>query len=754
MKTTANLAELRNILNAESADPHRVLGMHEIVRGGKPCLAVRVFNPQAAGVFLADAQNQEQEWEMQLVHEDGFFEAVLEGCASAFAYVLKITAKSGETWTAYDPYSFASHISKDDLYLFNQGTNYEIYKKLGAHPTIIDGVAGTLFAVWAPNAQRVSVVGSFNTWDGRRHQMRLLKPHGVWEIFVPGVRSRDRYKFEIKAATGLVFEKSDPFANFQELRPSTASIVYDLGGYSWADQAWMESRSHKDNTKAPMNIYEVHLGSWRHSNQDDEYITEQYEYHSHSNTDGRRFMSYTELADSLIPYLCEMKYTHVEIMPVFEHPLDASWGYQVTGFYAPTSRYGTPDEFMYFVDKCHQYGIGVILDWVPGHFPKDVHGLGRFDGSAIFEHEDPRQGEHREWGTYIFNFGRKEVANFLIANALYWIEVFHIDGVRVDAVASMLYLDFCKNDGEWVPNKYGGSHNLDAIEMIKHLNSIVKERNPGVLMIAEESTSWEGITKGLDCGGLGFSLKWNMGWMNDILFYVNKSHIYRKYHHNNLTFASMYNHTERFVLVLSHDEVVHGKRSLLNKQPGDIWQKFAGLRAFLGFMYGHPGKKLMFMGGEFGQFIEWDEKRPLDWFLLEHTHHAQMLEFSKALNTLYIEDRPMWFDDFGNGGFEWIQADDCNNSIVTFLRRCTDTLQDTTIFACNFTPIPHLDYRMGVPAEGAYREVLSSDSLSFGGSGITNPQIIHSQPIQWDKRQHSISLKLPPLGISILKPCH
>ena len=750
MKTISNMAELRSILAADNADPHHMLGMHEIVYNGRDCLAVRVFIPQAQSVAVVDAADESKEWQLTLIHEDGFFEGVIEERNVWFKYILKITSTNGVSWDTYDPYSFGIVLSESDMYLFNNGTNYEIYNKLGANPMVLDGVEGTLFAVWAPNARRVSVVGDFNTWDGRRHQMRMLKPHGIWEIFIPKVGHRHKYKFEIKAFSGGFFEKADPFSKFQELRPNTSSIVYDSSGYDWGDLDWISRRGREDVTKGPMNIYEVHLGSWRHSNSDDEFIGREYEYHSESNVDGKRFMGYKELAEMLVPYLCEMNYTHVEVMSVCEHPLDASWGYQVTGFYAPTSRYGTPDEFKYFVDKCHQNGIGVILDWVPGHFPKDGQGLGRFDGLPLFEHEDPRQGEHREWGTYIFNYTRKEVSNFLIANALYWVEQFHIDGIRVDAVASMLYLDFCKNEGEWVANEYGTAYNISAIEMIKHLNSIMRERNPGTLMIAEESTSWEGITRDVEQDGLGFTLKWNMGWMNDMLFYIAKEPVHRQFHHNNLTFASMYNHTERFVLVLSHDEVVHGKRSLLNKQPGDLWQKFAGLRAFLGFMYTHPGKKLIFMGGEFGQFIEWDEKRPLDWFLLDYENHAKLHAYTKALNTLYRHDRPLWFDDFGNSGFEWIQADDRQRSLVTFFRK-TDDPSDITIAICNFTPTAYEDYRMGIPVAGSYKEVLNSDSKEFGGSGITNTQIMHSEQIEWDKREHSISVRVPPMGVSILK---
>ncbi|MCL2618558.1 MAG: 1,4-alpha-glucan branching protein GlgB [Defluviitaleaceae bacterium] len=741
MITTANLKELRSLLSAEAADPHHILGMHEVERDGRVCMTVRAFIPQAAEMFVTDTQQPGLRYPMCLVHEDGFFEAILHERGERFAYNFEITARSGETWFAHDPYSFTVQLSELDLYLFSQGTHYEVYRKLGAHHMQVDGVDGVYFAVWAPNARRVSVIGDFNTWDGRRHQMRLIKTHGVWELFVPGVCPRDKYKFEIRTTSGALLEKSDPYGVFADLRPSTVSMVYDIENYVWNDADWIQHRRTHDPRSGPINIYEVHLGSWDRAE----------EGTTNDGGTGGRFLSYVELADKLLPYVKDMHYTHIELLPVCEHPLDASWGYQVIGFYAPTSRYGTPEEFMYFVDKCHQHGIGVIMDWVPGHFPKDAHGLGRFDGSALYEHEDPRQGEHREWGTYIFNYGRPEVRNFLIANALYWIEMYHIDGIRVDAVASMLYLDFCKNDGEWVANEYGGHENIYAIEFIKHLNSIMQKRNPHVMMIAEESTSWGGVTRDVDLGGLGFSLKWNMGWMNDMLYYTAKEHIHRQYHHNNLTFASMYNHTENFVLVLSHDEVVHGKRSLLNRMPGDLWRKFAGLRTFLGFMYGHSGKKLLFMGGEFGQFIEWDEKRPLDWFLLEHEHHAKMLRFTRDLNALYLRERSLWHDDFGTSGFEWIQADDRMRSLITFFRKSNDP-RDITIFICNFTPTPYPDYRMGVPYNCAYREIFSGDDAKYGGSGVTNPHIMQAERLGWDKREFSISIMVPPLSVSILKP--
>lgn len=731
MLTTLSMIELQQIINASHGDPHVVLGMHEIELEGKQCIVVRVFNPQAEKVTVIDDKYRTRKYPMEKIHTEGFFECVIPTRKKWFRYVLEFEGY-GSTWESYDPYSFSPGISDMDIYLFNQGTHYNIYEKLGANPMQMDGVDGVLFGVWAPNAKRVSVIGEFNNWDGRRNPMRLLDASGIWEIFIPGLKNNDRYKFEIKSATGELLQKSDPYGKFAELRPSTTSLVYDINGYEWNDGNWYQTRKTQDKYNIPMNIYEVHMGSWKRE------------------AETGRFLSYTELADTLIPYLVEMGYTHIEMLPIEEHPFDGSWGYQVTGYYAPTSRYGSPDEFMYFVDKCHQAGIGVLLDWVPAHFPKDAHGLARFDGTALYEHEDPRQGEHPEWGTLIFNFGRNEVKNFLIANALYWIEKFHIDGLRVDAVASMLYLDYAKSEGQWVPNKYGGRENLDAVEFMKHMNSVIEKKYPNVYMIAEESTSWAGVTKTADDNGLGFSLKWNMGWMNDFLEYVAKDPVYRKYHHNNLTFGMVYAYTERFVLVLSHDEVVHGKHSMLDKMPGDLWQKFANLRAAYGFMFGHPGKKLLFMGGEFGQFIEWDEKRPLDWFLLEYDHHKTMLDFSKALNHLYLENEALWVKDFDGDGFEWIDCNDNEKSIYSFIRRGTKK-EDTLVFIVNFTPNTYENFRVGVPFEGRYEEILNSDAPEFGGSGVTNEGVKNSDKIEYNGREDSIGLRLAPLSVTVFK---
>lgn len=733
MLTTVNINELNLIINAGHGDPHSVLGMHEAVINGKECLVVRAFIPQAAKITVIDDKFPTRTYDMEKIHTDGFFECVIKTRKKWFKYKLEIRSYEGNNWTTYDAYEFSPTISELDTYLFNQGTHYEIYNYLGANYKVVDGVEGVAFGVWAPNAKRVSVIGEFNSWDGRRHPMRMLNNSGIWEIFIPGLQNNDKYKFEIKTAQSTIIQKQDPYGKFAELRPSTASLVYDINRYKWNDKLWYTYLNNIDKLNIPMNIYEVHLGSWKRVEEDD-----------------NRFLSYPELTQQLIPYVKEMGYTHIELLPIEEHPFDGSWGYQVTGYYAPTSRYGNPEEFMAFVDACHQNGIGVILDWVPAHFPKDSHGLARFDGTALYEHENPMQGEHPEWGTLIYNYGRNEVKNFLIANALYWVEKYHIDGLRVDAVSSMLYLNYAKDDGQWIANKYGGNENIDAVEFLKHLNSIMQEKNPHVYMIAEESTSWPNISKRVEDGGLGFSLKWNMGWMNDFLEYVEKDPIYKKYHHNNLTFGMVYAYTENFILVLSHDEVVHGKKSMLDKMPGDLWQKFANLRTAYGFMFGHPGKKLLFMGGEFGQFIEWNEKRPLDWFLLEYEHHQTMLDYVKRLNHIYKENEALWVKDFDGNGFEWIDCNDNEKSIYSFIRRGSRK-EDTLVIICNFTPNTYEHFRIGVPFEGKWEEILNSDATEFGGSGVVNIKPAISVKQECNGREDSIGLRLPPLSVVIYK---
>ena len=680
MLTTTKLYDIFHIVNGEHSDPHTVLGMHEMEEDGRKAVVVRAFLPDAAGITVIDYANKRKKYPMERLHADGFFEVTIADREEWFRYQLEYTDADGNTWRSYDPYSFSPTLSEFDRHLFGAGTHYEIYEKMGGRLMTHEGARGAAFSVWAPNAKAVSVIGDFNNWDARRSPMRRLGESGIWELFLPAAAEGDKYKFHVTQCDGRVVDKTDPYGVYAEVRPNNASVLYPLKRYKWKDRRWMTARRKYDFRAAPMNIYEVHLGSWKRA-------------------EGNRFLSYTELAEQLIPYVKEMGYTHIEMLPVEEHPFDGSWGYQVTGYYAPTSRYGSPDEFKQFVDACHQNGISVILDWVPAHFPKDDFALARFDGTALYEHQDPRLGEHIQWGTYIFNYGRKEVANFLLANALYWMDIFHIDGLRVDAVASLLRLDFCKEEGQWLPNVYGGSENLEAIEFLKHMNSVIAEREPGALMIAEDSTAWPGVTKKVDEGGLGFSLKWNMGWMNDFLSYIKLDPIYRKYHQNKLTFGMAYHYAENFVLVLSHDEVVHTKSSMIGKMPGDVWQSFANLRLSYGFMMGHPGKKLLFMGGEFAQYSEWSEARSLDWHLLQYADHQEMQAYVKELNHLYTEESAFWAEDFDPNGFQWIECDDAESSIVSFVRR---SKEKELVFLCNFTPVVHHGFSLGVPQEGVY----------------------------------------------------
>jgi 1,4-alpha-glucan branching enzyme len=620
-----------------------------------------------------------------------------------------------------------------DLYLFGEGNHTRIYEKLGAHPMTRDGVEGTHFAVWAPNARRVSVVGDFNEWDGRAHPMRSLGDSGVWAEFVPGARIGHRYKLEIAARTGAILEKADPFGFAFEVPPLSASIICRID-YEWRDHDWMRQRPEFDSWyRRPMAVYEVHLGSWARVPED-----------------GERYLTYRELADRLIPYVKEMGYTHIELLPVMEHPFSGSWGYQVIGFYAPTSRFGSPAEFKAFVDKCHRHGIGVILDWVPGHFPKDAHGLAQFDGTALYEHADPRQGEHRDWGTLIFNYGRNEVRNFLLANALFWLREYHIDGLRVDAVASMLYLDYSRNPGEWIPNRYGGRENIEAIEFLRQLNALTHVEHPGSIMVAEESTAWPSVSRPTYVGGLGFTYKWNMGWMNDILEFVRLDPVHRRWHHQHLTFSLLYAFTENFILPFSHDEVVHGKGSMFGKIPGDDWQKAATLRALYGFMYAHPGKKLMFMGAEFGQGREWNYDQSLDWHLLELPSHRGLRQFVTDLNHLYRRERALHEVDFDGHGFRWIDCTDSDNSVVSFIRRSQDG-GEAVVAILNFTPVPREGYRIGVPAAGSYIELINSDAAVYGGGNVGNGGAVFTEPIASHGHADSLRLTLPPLGCLLLK---
>lgn len=729
MLTTTKLYDIFHIVNGEHADPHTILGMHEMEQDGKKVLTVRAFLPEAERITVIDDANKRKKYPMERLHTDGFFEVIIEERSEWFRYQLEYTDHSDNTWRDYDPYSFPPTFTDVDRYLFGAGTHYEIYEKMGGRLLTHAGVKGASFAVWAPNAHAVSVIGDFNNWDARRHPMRKLEQSGVWELFLPGVKEGDKYKFRVIQAGGNAVDKTDPYGAYFELRPNTAAVLYPLKRYKWKDRRWQTAKKKRNVHQSPMNIYEVHLGSWRRA-------------------DGNRFLTYTELAEELVPYVKEMGFTHLEILPVEEHPFDGSWGYQVTGYYAPTSRYGTPDEFKYLIDTCHANGIGVILDWVPAHFPKDTFALARFDGTALYEHEDPRRGEHIQWGTYIFNYGRKEVSNFLLASALFWLREYHIDGLRVDAVASLLHLDFCRGEGQWLPNALGGNENLDAIEMLKHMNAIIARREPGAMVIAEDSTAWEGVTRTPEEGGLGFTLKWNMGWMNDFLFYIKKDPIYRKYHHHKLTFGMAYQYSENYVLVLSHDEVVHLKGSMLGKMPGDVWRKFANLRLSYGFMYGHPGKKLLFMGGEFGQYAEWNEAQSLDWHLLQYPEHQQMQSYMKELNHLYQQESPFWEQDSDPNGFQWIECDDADSSVVAFLRR---SKEKELLFVCNFTPVVHHGMCLGVPQQGGYREIFNSDEERFGGSGILNPNLLQSNDRPANRCPNSVCLDVPPLGMVILE---
>ncbi|RHR17066.1 1,4-alpha-glucan branching protein GlgB [Firmicutes bacterium AM29-6AC] len=729
MLTTTKLYDIFHIVNGEHSDPHTVLGMHEMEEDGRKAVVVRAFLPNAAGITVIDYANKRKKYPMERLHADGFFEVTIADREEWFRYQLEYTDADGNTWRSYDPYSFSPTLSEFDRHLFGAGTHYEIYEKMGGRLMTHEGARGAAFSVWAPNAKAVSVIGDFNNWDARRSPMRRLGESGIWELFLPAAAEGDKYKFHVTQCDGRVVDKTDPYGVYAEVRPNNASVLYPLKRYKWKDRRWMTARRKYDFRTAPMNIYEVHLGSWKRA-------------------EGDRFLTYTELAEQLIPYVKEMGYTHIEMLPVEEHPFDGSWGYQVTGYYAPTSRYGSPDEFKQFVDACHQNGISVILDWVPAHFPKDDFALARFDGTALYEHQDPRLGEHIQWGTYIFNYGRKEVANFLLANALYWMDIFHIDGLRVDAVASLLRLDFCKEEGQWLPNVYGGSENLEAIEFLKHMNSVIAEREPGALMIAEDSTAWPGVTKKVDEGGLGFSLKWNMGWMNDFLSYIKLDPIYRKYHQNKLTFGMAYHYAENFVLVLSHDEVVHTKSSMIGKMPGDVWQSFANLRLSYGFMMGHPGKKLLFMGGEFAQYSEWSEARSLDWHLLQYADHQEMQAYVKELNHLYAEESAFWAEDFDPNGFQWIECDDAESSIVSFVRR---SQEKELVFLCNFTPVVHRGFSLGVPQEGVYHERLNSDAARFGGSDVINAVPLQSRAEPAGRCPFRIELDVPPLGMVILE---
>ena len=734
---TLPAGEIKALVDGMHEDVFGVLGPHVIPLASGSGVVVRAFLPDADRVHVIPVGSSREPRAMERVHPAGLFEAVFADQSQAFGYRLRLTGGDGGTVVIDDPYRFPSTLSDYDRHLLAEGTHEHAADKLGAHPVVLDGVAGTTFAVWAPNARRVSVVGDFNRWDGRRHPMRGHPANGIWEIFVPGVDEGARYKFEIRSRSGEPLAlKADPCAfAFEAETPRTAAVVTSLDHHRWRDAEWTRRRAHRPPHGSPMAIYEVHLGSWRR-------VPEQ----------GDRMLTYGELAERLGAYVRDMGFTHVELLPVMEHPFYGSWGYQVIGYFAPTRRYGTPEEFMAFVDELHRQGIGVILDWVPAHFPRDPHGLAYFDGTHLYEHADPRLGEHTDWGTLIFNYGRHEVANFLLGNALFWLDRYHADGLRVDAVASMLYLDYSRRAGEWLPNAFGGRENLGALAFLRRLNEAAHRGRPGVVVAAEESTSWPMVSRPTYLGGLGFGFKWNMGWMHDVLDYMSREPIHRKYHHDRLTFGLLYAWTENFVLPLSHDEVVHGKGSLLAKMPGDEWQRFANLRALYGFMYGHPGKKLLFMGNEFGQSREWSHDRSLDWHLLEAgPYHRGVQSLVRDLNRLHRTEPALHELDFDPAGFAWIDCADWEQSVVSFVRRARDAA-DCVVVACNFTPVPRRAYRVGVPRPGFYRELVNTDAAVYGGGDVGNEGGVWAEPTPWQTQPHSILVTLPPLAVLFLKP--
>ncbi len=721
-----NWPRIEALVYSEEDEPQEILGPHKVAGG----ILIQAFLPTAMKVTVAVKDGKT--YPMEQADENGFYAVLLPG-KTIPEYTYQVEYDNGTEEELADPYAFAPKVfTRNDADKFEAGIHYTIYEKLGAHPMTIRGTEGTYFAVWAPNAARVSVVGDFNLWDGRRHPMRKLKESGIFELFIPGVKAGETYKYEIKTKSRLPMLKADPYANGAELRPNTASVVRDLTGFSWTDKAWLEQRKKTDYKKAPMLIYELHLGSWKKPEEES----------------GREFYNYREIAQELAPYVKEMGYTHVELMPVMEHPFDASWGYQVTGYYAPTARYGTPEDFMYFMDYMHGQGIGVILDWVPAHFPRDTFGLAAFDGTCLYEHWDPRQGSHPHWGTLIYNYGRPQVKNFLIANALFWTEVYHADGIRMDAVASMLYLDYGKNDGEWVANIYGGKENLEAVEFLKHLNSIFKKRKDGALLIAEESTAWPRITGAVEEDGLGFDFKWNMGWMNDFIGYMHYDPVFRAYHHGELTFSMIYAYSENFILSLSHDEVVHGKASLVGKMPGDRDSQLNNLRAAYGYMMAHPGKKLLFMGQEYAPFEEWNENVGLDWELLQYQDHGNMRDYVKALNVFLREHPALYEQDHEPEGFEWINNISANENMLVFLRKAKKA-KETLLVVCNFSPLVYEKHKIGVPFEGRYKEIFNSDSEEFGGSDVRNKRAKLSKKSECDGRENSIEITVPPMGIAV-----
>lgn len=726
-----NWPEIESIIYSESDNPHAILGAHVV--GGNTL--VQAYIPGAKSVLLQNKKDKKS-YEMELADEEGFFAVLVPG-KTPFKYEYIVEDSEGNLKKQKDAYNFAPRIDEKDMDKFAAGIHYTVYEKLGAHPMKIDGISGVYFAVWAPNAVRVSTVGDFNDWDGRVHQMRRLGNSGIFEIFIPDAKAGQNYKYELKIKGDLTYMKADPYAFGQQLRPDTASVIRECSGHTgsktaagfhWEDKEWLAGRKEKQAQDMPVSIYELYLGSFK------------------SAEDGG-YLNYRELAPLVAEYVKEMGYTHIELMPVMEHPLDGSWGYQVIGYYAPTARYGTNEDFMFFMNEMHKAGIGVILDWVPAHFPRDTYGLSNFDGTCLYEHQDPRKGSHPHWGTLIYNYGRPQVTNYLIANALYWIEQYHVDGIRMDAVASMLYLDYGKSEGQWVPNIYGGHENLEAIEFLKHLNSIVKKRNPGVLMIAEESTAWPKVTGEVEDNGLGFDIKWNMGWMNDYLGYIAYDPYFRAHHHNELTFSLIYAYSEKFMLVFSHDEVVHGKATMAGKMPGELKDKFANLRLTYAYMMTHPGKKLLFMGQDIGEFDEWNEEREVEWELLKFDSHKGVQNLVKALNKLYTQSPALYKYDTSWEGFEWINCISSNDCMLVYMRKA-DKREETLVVVANFANVER-EFTIGVPYEGKYQELLNTDAVEFGGTGIINEKAIGSEEQEYDGKPYSVKVISAPLSVGI-----
>ena len=731
MNTQLSLSSLQSLIDGNLSDPGSLLGQHPIDYRGGQATAIRMFEPNAQSMWVVDSASGAKR-PMRRVHPEGIFEAICDETPEN-NYKVEMIDKKGDTVATTDPYSVPSLLTDFDRYLLGEGKHHNMYDRLGAQLRTVDGVDGCNFAVWAPNAKSVQVVGDFNGWDGRNSVARVIPNLGIWEVFVPGAQVGQRYKFRIQSEHGNWTDKCDPLAFASELPPLTANIISDIRSYEWNDSDWMQKRADFDAMHAPMNVYEVHLGSWQKGP---------------GRTHG--WLDYRDLATRLVDYCHRMNFTHVELMPINEHPFTGSWGYQGVGYFAPTSRHGSPEDFMFFVDHLHQNGIGILIDWVPAHFPKDEHGLREFDGSALYEHADPRQGEHPDWGTMIFNFGRNEVKNFLISNALFWLDKYHIDGLRVDAVASMLYLDYSREDGEWVPNQYGGRENLEAIDFLREFNSAVHENHPGVVTAAEESTAWPGVSRPVSDGGLGFTYKWNMGWMNDSLRYMRNEPIHRQFHQNELTFSLIYAFTENFMLPLSHDEVVHGKGSLISQMPGDMWQKFANLRLLYSYMWTHPGKKLLFMGGELAQWNEWNHDDGPTWELMDFATHRGIQQLISDLNKLVIENPALHHFDFSGEGFEWVDCQNAQDSTLVYLRK--GTADHAPILVCsNFTPVPRPDYRIGVPEGGFWKEIFNSDSEAYGGSNLGNYPGRNSTGVGHHGRDDSIEVNLPPLGTAMFR---